>query len=223
MLAVQPLSVDPGGQHLGLRERKKLAARRRIAEAAHDLFVARGFDHVTMADVAAAAEMSVKTVFNYFGTKEDLAFEGEDWIIATWLNAIRHRPAGDTPLQAVSTLIAAAVDADMVARLDAFADLVAASTDLQSRLRLLWARLESAVARLLVAEHDATDPADEGRALAAARVEAARIVALPRLYFSDEVRAYLAESPDRDTALADWLAGAIATLSGVVGSPADAR
>ena len=79
------MRVDPTVEHLGLRERKKHQARQRIAHAAHELFQARGFDHVTMADVAVAADVSVKTVFNYFGTKEDLAFEGENQVIAAWL------------------------------------------------------------------------------------------------------------------------------------------
>ncbi|RSN68494.1 MULTISPECIES: TetR/AcrR family transcriptional regulator [Actinomadura] len=56
----------------GLRERKKRETRRRIADAAAGLFTARGFDAVTIAEVAAAADVSVNTVYNYFETKEDL-------------------------------------------------------------------------------------------------------------------------------------------------------
>ncbi|OLT34008.1 TetR family transcriptional regulator [Actinomadura sp. CNU-125] len=56
----------------GLRERKKRETRRRIADAAVGLFVARGFDDVTIAEVAEAADVSVNTVYNYFEAKEDL-------------------------------------------------------------------------------------------------------------------------------------------------------
>ncbi|MEU0479317.1 TetR/AcrR family transcriptional regulator [Streptosporangium sp. NPDC006013] len=53
----------------GLRERKKRQTRQRIYEVAIGLFVERGFEHVTIAEVAAAAEVSVNTVYNYFQSK----------------------------------------------------------------------------------------------------------------------------------------------------------
>lgn len=58
----------------GRRERKRERTRRTIAEAAMGLFVERGFDHVTVADVAEEADVSVNTVYNHFPTKEALFF-----------------------------------------------------------------------------------------------------------------------------------------------------
>jgi AcrR family transcriptional regulator len=62
----------------GRRERKREETRRAIAESAMRLFVERGFDEVTVAEVAEAADVSVNTVFNYFRTKEELFFGSQE-------------------------------------------------------------------------------------------------------------------------------------------------
>src|SRR5919206_1939632 len=83
----------------GLRERKKRRTREAIADAAMRLFAERGFDTVTVADVARAADVSEKTVFNYFPAKEDLVFAGGTDRRAALLEAIRTRPAGASLVQ----------------------------------------------------------------------------------------------------------------------------
>jgi AcrR family transcriptional regulator len=77
-----------------LRERKKQQTRRHIADVAARLFVERGFDEVTVDEVAQAAEVSRKTVFNYFPTKEDLVFSGAEDREAEMVQLIRERPPG---------------------------------------------------------------------------------------------------------------------------------
>jgi AcrR family transcriptional regulator len=78
----------------GLRERKKRLTRRRISETAVRLFVERGFDHVTIAEVAAAAEVSVNTVYNYFPAKEDLVLPPEEASPRRLADIVRERPPG---------------------------------------------------------------------------------------------------------------------------------
>jgi AcrR family transcriptional regulator len=81
----------------GLRERKKRATRETIAATARELFAQQGFDEVTVAEVAAAADVSEKTVFNHFAAKEDLAFAGGEGPVARLLEDLARRPAG-TPV-----------------------------------------------------------------------------------------------------------------------------
>ena len=62
----------------GLRARKKAQTRQAISDEATRLFMERGFDAVTLAEVAEAAGVSVKTIFNYFGSKEELFLDREE-------------------------------------------------------------------------------------------------------------------------------------------------
>src|SRR3954451_10785801 len=78
----------------GLRERKKRQTREAIAAAAMELFQARGFEDVTVAEVAQAANVSEKTVFNHFPAKEDLVFFRADDRLVQRADAIRNRPPG---------------------------------------------------------------------------------------------------------------------------------
>ncbi|MFI6519183.1 TetR/AcrR family transcriptional regulator [Spirillospora sp. NPDC050679] len=84
---------DPGP---GLRERKKRETRTRISDIATGLFVTRGFDNVTVADVARAADVSVNTVFNYFRTKEDLFFDRQADIVEQAADALAGRRPGES-------------------------------------------------------------------------------------------------------------------------------
>ncbi len=68
---------------MGLRERKKRETRRRLLETATTLFSERGFDQVSVAEIADAADVSKMTVFNYFDSKEDLVFAPLEEHVAT--------------------------------------------------------------------------------------------------------------------------------------------
>jgi AcrR family transcriptional regulator len=87
---------------LGLRERKKLKTRQLIAETARRLFAERGFEHVTVTEIAREAEVSPATVFNYFPTKEDLFYSRLEAFEDELLTAIRERGPGESVIDAFS-------------------------------------------------------------------------------------------------------------------------
>jgi AcrR family transcriptional regulator len=89
---------------VGLRESKKLLTRQEIADRAMQLFAKRGFDHVTVAEVAEAANVSEKTVYNYFPTKEDLFFDEVPEREAALVAAVTGRRKGESVLQALRRL-----------------------------------------------------------------------------------------------------------------------
>lgn len=84
----------------GLRERKKDQTRRHIADVAARLFVEHGFEDVTVDQIAAAADVAKKTVFNYFPTKEDLAFDRAEQRQLDIVALVRDRPASTSILAA---------------------------------------------------------------------------------------------------------------------------
>jgi AcrR family transcriptional regulator len=94
--------VAPG---LGLRERKKQRTRAHIADTARRLFAERGFEQVTVIEIAREAEVAPATVFNYFPTKEDLFYSRLEAFEERLLSAIRERPAGDSVLAAFASFL----------------------------------------------------------------------------------------------------------------------
>ncbi|RKN40900.1 TetR/AcrR family transcriptional regulator [Streptomyces hoynatensis] len=85
----------------GLRERKKQQTRRHISDVATGLFCQRGFEAVTVAEIAEAADVSVNTVYNYFPTKEGLFFDREDEVVSRLARRVRERAVGESAAEAV--------------------------------------------------------------------------------------------------------------------------
>lgn len=90
----------------GLRERKKTKMRERIADAAAHLFAERGFDAVSVLDVAHLADVSEQTVYNYFPAKHDLALDRAQAIQQRYHDVIVDRPDGTSPAAALRVLAA---------------------------------------------------------------------------------------------------------------------
>src|ERR1700721_739069 len=95
---VRPMEPTPTPAPEGLRERKKRLTRAAIFAAAERLFSERGFENVTVAEIADAANISVKTLFTYVRAKEELVFSDDPTILDAVVAAVRNRAAGQPPL-----------------------------------------------------------------------------------------------------------------------------
>jgi AcrR family transcriptional regulator len=140
----------------GLRERKKQRTRQAIRDTAVRLFVERGFDHVTVAEIAETAEVAEKTVFNYFGTKEALLFDDDAPIQHDLVAIIRDRGPGESAIaavrRAVRRYLAHLEEPAAIPVYHQALRVVLQSPALQTYLRELFARAEPAVARVLAEE-----------------------------------------------------------------------
>ena len=146
----------------GLRERKKRETRETIARTAMDLFVERGYDAVTVADVARAAEVSEKTVFNYFPAKEDLVFGRGQARRQQLIHDIRTRAPGTSLVEPFRRQTEELIDRLGEGPDEAFVAvprLVGQSSVLRERLFLGWER-EAAVLTPVIAEETGSGPDD---------------------------------------------------------------
>jgi AcrR family transcriptional regulator len=140
----------------GLRQRKKQQTRELIADAAKRLFADRGFDAVTVAEVARAANVSEVTVFNYFPTKEELFYGGMQFFEETLLDAVRTRAPGESVLEAFRRPVFEGMQrlaSDQTAGvIDAAGNLISASPALEAHEREIVARYTRLLAEQLAAE-----------------------------------------------------------------------
>lgn len=83
----------------GLRERKKQRTRDALIRAAHELFVAHGYESTTVDAIAAAVDVSQRTFFRYFAGKEEVALSLQRLVDEHYLTAVRERPPGEPPME----------------------------------------------------------------------------------------------------------------------------
>ncbi|MER6951492.1 TetR/AcrR family transcriptional regulator [Nonomuraea sp. NPDC000554] len=175
----------------GLRERKKRETRQRIADIAMGLFMTRGFDNVTVAEVARAADVSVNTVFNYFGTKEDLFADRQHLAVDLPKQVVQGREPGESAVRAFRRDFLDALDTrdwryGFNEGSDLFAKMVGESPSLVARMREMHGEREQALAEALAEEVD-SDPDD-----LAPHVVAALILNTTRVMTAYAVRRKLA-------------------------------
>ncbi|WP_395361832.1 TetR/AcrR family transcriptional regulator [Streptomyces sp. YH02] len=200
------MTSDPGAAP-GLRERKKERTRQALSDAAVALFLERGFDAVSVAEVAAAAEVSKPTLFRYFPAKEDLVlhrFADHEDESARVVAAGRR--AGTAPLDALSAHLL-----DGLARRDPVTGLCDHPSVL-AYLRLLYGtpalvgRLHAYRVRSEAALADALAAGEEGDPLLA-RLAAGQIVTVLRI-LAEENAARIAAGESADAVEADAVAAA---------------
>jgi AcrR family transcriptional regulator len=145
----------------GLRERRKQLTRQLISDVATELFVTRGFEQVTISQVAEAAGVAKMTVTNYFPRKEDLVFDRADAVVRHLADVIAERAPGESWLAAIRRdYAAAAARADVTLGLSTpqFAAMIAGSTVLTNRGLEMLAQREGALGDALAAETGRDSP-----------------------------------------------------------------
>jgi AcrR family transcriptional regulator len=140
----------------GLRERKKEQTRRRIQAAALELFAERGFDAVTVNEIAEAAEVAKATLFAYFPTKESLVLQGvgDDDLAGV----VAGRASGQSPLQALwlhFRTLRAGLEVDQEALITQLRVIFASPTLSNAANALLYGQ-RAALAQALTADYDPT-------------------------------------------------------------------
>jgi AcrR family transcriptional regulator len=137
---------------LGRRERKKAATRKALADAALELFLQRGFDAVSVRDVAEAADVSTATLFKHFPSKEALLFDEEDDRESALVAAVRDRAPGQSiPAALRDHLLTVARRIREAPRWVEFLDLIESSPALRRYSAAMWTRHEGGLARAIAA------------------------------------------------------------------------
>jgi AcrR family transcriptional regulator len=164
---LKPVTDAIQAPYEGLRQRKKRLTRQLISDTATEMFLERGFDEVRISEIAAACEVSEKTIYNYFPTKESLVLDREESIAADIRWALGPDAAGMSPVDAaVHSIIE-----DMTRMLAHWSDGTNSPPDL-SLFRRFWDMIEGTPS-LRAAQHEMMDRLIE--VAAAAMAERARI------------------------------------------------
>ena len=181
MEAGEQVSARPG-----LRERKKQQTREKIARAGLDLFAERGYEQTTLADIADAADVSTRTIFAYFQSKEDILFCDEPEFYEGLKRALDERPAGATTVDALRIFLFTKHGSEEP-ELTTRKQIICGSESLRLAERARFARAEDLIAASIARDLDA-EPGDLRPALVAASMTAAFMTMRDRLESeSDEV------------------------------------
>jgi AcrR family transcriptional regulator len=193
---------------LGLRERKKQRTRETIERVALELFAERGYDQTTLAEVAEAADVSPRTIFSYFRSKEDILFCTESDSLDVMVEALEQRPAGATTVDALRDFISSLPPPDEQTMLRK--RVLANSPELQMKMRAHIGQLEG-VLTSSIAKDLGVGPDDVRPALIAASMTAAFVAVRDRLAAADEEPDHVAVMEILDEVL-EFLQGGLRAL-----------
>jgi AcrR family transcriptional regulator len=147
------MSAEPG-----LRQRKKQRTRETIARAARELFAERGYHATTLPDIAEAADVSTRTIFAYFPSKEDILFADFPLMKDALAQALAERPVGEEALETVRTFILHTVGMQKKTDVDErIGNCIHNDETLRTHLRARIAQLEEVIAPAIAKDIGASE------------------------------------------------------------------
>jgi len=182
----------------GLRERKKLRTRETISRVAIELFVERGYHATTLAEIAEAADVSTRTIFAYYPSKEDILFCDFPALLDAVAHALRERPAGKDALETIRDFILAMPHGGKDELDEQLHAIVKSDATLRSHMRARMVQLQDLVAAA-VAEDIGADADDLRPHVVAASLIAAFEVMSER----DPAKGAKPQSPEEIAAVID--------------------
>jgi AcrR family transcriptional regulator len=146
------MSVEPG-----LRQRKKQRTRETIAGAARELFAERGYHATTLPDIAEAADVSTRTIFAYFPSKEDILFADFPLMKDALAHALEERPEGEEALETVRAFILRTVGTQKSDMDERIGNCIHNDETLRTHLRARIAQLEEVIAPAIAKDIGASE------------------------------------------------------------------
>jgi AcrR family transcriptional regulator len=148
---------------VGRRDRKKNETRQALRDAAHRLFAEKGFSQTTIDDIAEAADVSRRTFFRYYDSKDDLLRSDVSDLLPVMLAALRARPAAEPPFAAILASLRTLIGPDgPPAVAQSLADPLVGFRARLSLIRML-SQWEGGIADTLIARSGIDSPSEEDR------------------------------------------------------------
>jgi AcrR family transcriptional regulator len=203
------------------RSRKRLATRQGISAAATRLFLERGFDHVTVDEIAAAADVGRMTVFNHFARKEDMFFDRDEEGREIVREALRQHDPRVTSIETLRLLAHRLVEeqspiVEFSAESQGFIETIEGSETLKARARAIRDEIAQVVT-VALSERVGREPSDPDAHLAASLLLATWTVALIRAHRTFRQRRDTEEAKSAFLAIVDK--GTVGLKAAMAGTP----